>query len=93
MENKYFINHKGYLVNIKTLEYQHREILNLKDKNLQVHHLDRNKLNNNPNNLYIVTKREHKFIHKKNKKAEDILKFIADELINMNKNIGGKYGN
>ena len=92
MESEYFINHKGYLVNKKTLQYQHREVLNLKDKNLQVHHLDGNKLNNNINNLMVVTKREHQFIHKKNKKTEDILKFISSQLIELNNYIINKGG-
>jgi len=42
----------------------HRLKLNVSDKNIIVHHTDKNPKNNDLNNLQIMTKKEHIRIHK-----------------------------
>ena len=80
----YFENHKGYLVNKNTLQYLHREIFPDLPSNIEIHHVDGNKYNNSKYNLLPLTKRQHQFLHKGKKTAENILKLICDELIDSN---------
>lgn len=50
----------------KGLIPEHRVISNCYEPNNVVHHKDYNGLNNNPNNLEIMTKEEHDYLHSKN---------------------------
>jgi len=65
-----YIDQNGYLRNAETNELIHRSIAREKYGYLspedQVHHIDRNKLNNDPDNLMILSKTEHEIIHGKN---------------------------
>ena len=66
-----YIDLHGYKRLIDTHELIHRIIASAKfSRALRwfevVHHIDGNKLNNHPNNLFICSKQFHELVHKKN---------------------------
>ena len=69
----YYINANGYLVNCEDRKHRylvHRRLIEEKigrklKNNEVVHHIDGNKLNNNINNLKLMTRKEHIEIHRK----------------------------
>lgn len=72
--NQYnIIIYNGYLArqygDIDKIEYFHRFIHNIYfksyGKNFEIHHINKNKLDNRFTNLRILTKEEHKKFHKK----------------------------
>lgn len=56
-EKKEIIKRRGYVSDGDGKKHDRRS--------LQIHHKDRNPHNNNPRNLRILTKREHKELHKR----------------------------
>lgn len=64
------LTYRGYIIGsskiLKKNIYIHRIVLNYFGE-LEVHHLDGNKLNNHKSNLFLVSKREHSKIHKEKK--------------------------
>lgn len=68
-----YINGNGYLVNCEDRKHRylvHRRLVENKigrklKNNEVVHHIDGNKLNNNINNLKLMTRKEHIEIHRK----------------------------
>ncbi len=72
---KTYLDHKGYLrfkdsdklvhrwIAEKNIYLKDRKKYHLDFKEYQVHHIDRNKLNNDPMNLQIITVREHEHTH------------------------------
>lgn len=68
MADTYHINPKGYRRNSRTGKFEHIEVWErhhgrpVPDGH-QIHHIDGDKLNNDPSNLLAVTPTEHKRIH------------------------------
>ena len=56
-EKKEIIKRRGYVSNGDKKKHDIRS--------LQIHHKDRNPNNNDPRNLRVLTKREHKKLHKR----------------------------
>lgn len=54
-----------------------RKMLNLKDKNLFVHHIDGNPANNKLDNLMIMTKAEHSRVHNFKHGKYSVIKFLG----------------
>lgn len=57
-DNIYVVCDKGPRWNRKTI-YLHRLITQVKNRNMEVHHKDRNILNNQRSNLEVLTRQEH----------------------------------
>lgn len=68
MADGFYVTPKGYRRNYRTGRLEHVEVWErhhgrTKPEGYDVHHIDRNKLNNDPANLLLVTRLEHKRIH------------------------------
>lgn len=50
----------------------------------EVHHIDKNRLNNSPSNLIVLTKKEHRIIHNKTNWRELLTGHLAKKEYNMN---------
>lgn len=77
------LNESGYYVDNKTGQFVHRIIAGKKfDRELEcweeVHHIDRNRLNNDPRNLFICTHLFHRLIHDKDIQEDDFWDFIEE---------------
>lgn len=75
------LNESGYYVDSQTGQFIHRIIAGKKfDRELEyweeVHHIDRNKLNNNPKNLFICIPEFHKLIHDHHIPKKSFWRFI-----------------
>lgn len=63
-----FILKNGYYFDVERNQYVQRVVMELKFGHplwpwQEVHHKDRNKLNNDPRNLYVCSRWKHQFIH------------------------------
>jgi hypothetical protein len=61
------LSNQGYVSTYKAgiRTWQHRAITNVSDE-FVVHHIDKNRSNNNPNNLQILTNSQHMKLHRQN---------------------------